>query len=141
MRRPMGDAFRGLLSVLLRYGAGVPTALLVGLKRGASRVVAGGCVGRTYGDLTGRTMGFPVVVNTVLDVTDNALDVATTATSTLRIVHDAYHSLFFFCSGTSRSQISGGRFSLRKRSGECARFVCSVARSHGYSLCLLARFM
>ena len=85
------------MSVLVVHTAAV-TVTLVGLKRGTSRVMAGGCIGRTYGDFSCRTVGFTVVVNTVFDVTDNALDVVAATASTLRIVHDVYHSLFFVSS-------------------------------------------
>ena len=50
-------------------------ALGVRLEGSASGVARGGCVGRTYGDLTGGATRLAVVINTVLDVTANALDV------------------------------------------------------------------
>ena len=93
MLRPMDEAFRGVLSVLLCHVTGI-TGTLVGFKRCTSGIMAGGRVGRTYRDLTGRAMGLPIMVNTVLYIADNAFNVAARATSTLRIVHDRYHSLF-----------------------------------------------
>ena len=80
--------------------------------------MAGGCVGRSYGDLFGRTMGLTIMVNTVLYVADYTLDVTASATSTLRIVHDRYHSLFIFKMAKLRSLRPADSFSMLKRSEE-----------------------
>jgi hypothetical protein len=80
--------------------------------------MARGGVGRSYGDLTCRATGISVVMDAIFDVTDNALDVVTAATSTLRIVHDRYHSLFIFKMAKLRSLCPADSFSMLKRSEE-----------------------
>ena len=91
---PSGEAFRGLLSVLVVHITAV-TAALVGLKGGTSRVMAGGGVGRTYGDLLGGAIALAIVIHAVLYVAANALNMVATATASL-FGHDGIFLLRFF---------------------------------------------
>ena len=60
--------------------------VLHGLERGTDGVTAGGCVGRSNGDLLSGTTGLTIVVYAVLYVAVNALQMVTA----LLVVHDSY---------------------------------------------------